>query len=79
MVVAVRVERQGCGFNHEVVHELVQDGRCGVEKIGFFVETGSGVPKRHARTTINAECSQSMKMKVEYTYGPLAVGEVLYV
>jgi len=51
----------------------------GVEKIGFFVETGSGVPKRHARTTINAECSQSMKMKVEYTYGPLAVGEVLYV
>jgi hypothetical protein len=43
MVTAVRLERQGGGFNHEVVHGLVQDGRCGAEKIGFFVETGEVV------------------------------------
>ena len=43
MVVAVRVERQGGGLKHEYLHQPVQDGRCGAEKIGFFVETGEVV------------------------------------
>jgi hypothetical protein len=54
----------------------VQDGRCGVEKIGFFVETGEVVtdPAEEARPH-DCQCRVFPvdEMKVEYTYGLLAV------